>query len=94
MRNRIYTYLKQEQERSETKQNFLTVPAALRELEKIEMIKMWNKEYVFNYSITATQRKILKAFNLTPANIMEQAKLLAAELKSIDEGEEKKAAAQ
>ena len=94
IRNRIYTYLKKEQERSETKQNFLTVPAALRELEKIEMIRMWNKEYCFNYSITATQRKILKAFDLTPANIKDQAKLLAAELKPIDEGEEKKAVAQ
>lgn len=93
IRNRIYTYLKKEQERSETKQNFLTVPAALRELEKIEMIKLWNKEYCFNYSITATQRKILKAFDLTPANIREQAKLLAAELKSIEEGETKMAAA-
>lgn len=94
IRNRIYTYLKKEQERSETKQNFLTVPAALRELEKIEMIKLWNKEYCFNYSITATQRKILKAFDLTPANIRDQAKLLAADLKSIDEGETKVAAAQ
>ena len=94
IRNRIYTYLKKEQERSETKQNFLTVPAALRELEKIEMIKLWNKEYCFNYSITATQRKILQAFDLTPANIRDQAKLLAADLKSIDEGETKVAAAQ
>ncbi len=94
IRNRIYTYLKKEQERSETKQNFLTVPAALRELEKIEMIKLWNKEYCFNYSITATQRKILKAFDLTPANIREQAKLLSAELKTIEETEAKKTAAQ
>ena len=94
IRNRLYTYLKKEQERSGTKQNFLTVPAALRELEKIEMIKMWNNDYCFNYAITATQRKILKAFDLTPANIKEQAKLLAAELKSIDEKETKKAAAQ
>ena len=94
IRNRIYTYLKKEQERSETKQNFLTVPAALRELEKIEMIKMWNKEYCFNYSITATQRKILKAFDLTPANIREQAKLLSAELKTIEETGAKKTAAQ
>ena len=94
IRNRIYTYLKKEQERSETKQNFLTVPAALRELEKIEMIRMWNNEYCFNYAITATQRKILKAFDLTPANIREQAKLLSAELKTIEETEAKKTAVQ
>lgn len=94
IRNRIYTYLKKEQERSETKQNFLTVPAALRELEKIEMIKLWNNEYCFNYAITANQRKILKAFDLTPANIQEQAKLLSAELKSMEEKETKNTAAQ
>jgi len=35
----------------------------------------------------------LKAFDLTPANIREQAKLLAAELKSIEEGETEMAAA-
>ena len=59
-----------------------------------QLTKLWNKEYCFNYSITATQRKILKAFDLTPANIRDQAKLFAAELKSIDEGETKMAAAQ
>lgn len=47
IQNRIYTYLKQEQE-SETIQNFPMVPAMLRELKKIEMIKMKDKEYVFN----------------------------------------------
>jgi len=49
---------------------------------------------ITDYSITATQRKILKAFDLTPANIKDQAKLLAAELKTIDEGKTIKAAAQ
>ena len=56
------------------------------------MIKMWNNEYCFNYAITATQRKIIKAFDLTPANIMEQAKLLSAELKTMED--EKRTAAQ
>ena len=85
IRNRIYTCLKKEQERSETKQNFLTVPAAMRELEKIELIKMWDKEYRLDYAITATQRKILKAFDLTPANVREQATALSLELKALDE---------
>ena len=57
IRNRIYTYLKKEQERSETKQNFLTVPAALRELEKIEMIKLWNKINKFS-DIKRRQRTV------------------------------------
>lgn len=84
IRNRIYSYLKKEQERSDTRQNFLTVPATIRELEKIEMIKMWDQNYQFNYAITATQKKILKAFDLTAANVREQAGILAMELKNID----------
>jgi len=36
----------------------------------------------------------LKAFDLTPANIKDQAKLLAAELKEIEEIDREKAAAQ
>lgn len=58
IRNRIYSYLKKEQERSDTRQNFLTVPATIRELEKIKMIKMWDQNYQFSYAITATQKKI------------------------------------
>ena len=69
-----------------------SLQSILDEMRPIRYIE--HKEYCFNYAITATQRKILKAFDLTPANIRDQAKLLAAELKSIDEGETKKAAAQ
>lgn len=85
IRSQIYTYLKKEQERSKTEQNFQTVPAALCELEKIELIKIWHKEYRLDYAITATQRKILKAFYLTPASIREQAKALSIELITLDE---------
>ena len=48
------------------------------------MIKMWDQNYQFNYAITATQKKILKAFDLTAANVREQAGILAMELKNID----------
>lgn len=39
VRNRIYTKLKDELDRIDEKPNYMTVPAAIRELEKIEMIR-------------------------------------------------------
>ena len=39
IRNRLYNLLKETMHRLEKKANFMTVPAALRELEKIEMVR-------------------------------------------------------
>lgn len=45
----------------------LTVPAALSELEKIEMIRMTDGRYRMDHSVTATQKTILGTFwCLTP----------------------------
>lgn len=59
--------------KSEKKENFMTVPAALKELEKIEMIRQADGNYRLNYALTATQKEILKAFGMTERNIREQA---------------------
>ena len=45
VRNRIYTKLKEELERNDEKSNYMTVPAAIRELEKIEMIRGHDQIY-------------------------------------------------
>ena len=55
------------------KPNYMTVPAAIKELEKIEMIRQSDGDYRLAYAVTATQKEILKAFNLTATNIREQA---------------------
>lgn len=39
IRNRMYTKLKDEEEKLLSSPNFMNVPAAIRELEKIEMIR-------------------------------------------------------
>ena len=39
LRSRIYTALKEKSEKMQKKPNYLTVPAALKELEKIVMIR-------------------------------------------------------
>lgn len=64
VRNKIYTCLKAEMKRLDKKPNFMTVPAALSELEKIEMIRMTDGRYRMDHSVTATQRTILNAFDI------------------------------
>ncbi len=79
--------------RNDKKLNFLTVPAALRELEKIEMIKSPNNEYRLDHAVTATQKVILKAFEMTAHDIKLKAKELSAEMARIEqEAAEKKTA--
>ena len=65
IRNSIYTCLKNEMQKHEKKVNFMTVPAALRELDKIEMIKGSDNEYRLDHAVAATQMAILNAFGMT-----------------------------
>ena len=94
IRSRIYTLLKDEAARLDKKPNFMTVPAALKELEKIEMLKGADNEYNLDYAVTATQKTILKAFDMTAENIHRQARALSSELMRIEtEAFEKQVAA-
>lgn len=42
----------------------MTVPAALKELEKIEMVRQLDNVYRLDHAVTAVQKKILKAFGI------------------------------
>ncbi len=66
------------------KKNYMTVPAAIRELEKIELIRQSDREYRMDYAVTATQKEILKAFNMTAANIRTQASVMNEDLMKIE----------
>ncbi len=80
IRNRIYTKLKEETRKAGSKANYMTVPAAIRELEKLELIKTPDGSYRLNYAVTATQKAILKAFDMNVGNIKEQARKIGLEL--------------
>ena len=84
IRSRIYTLLKDEAGRLDKKPNFMTVPAALKELEKIEMLKGADNEYTLDYAVTATQKTILNAFGITAENVHRQARGLSADLVRIE----------
>lgn len=95
IRNKIYTLLKEELARLDNKPNYMTVPAALKELEKIEMLKGADNEYILDYAVTAKQKIILNAFGMTAENINRQASALSSDLMRIEtEAFEKQAARQ
>ena len=69
VRNRIYNLLKEQMIRMETKQKYMTVPAAIRELEKIEMVRRNNGVYKLDHAVTKTQKIILSSFGLDKTHI-------------------------
>ena len=79
VRNRIYNLLKQTMMRMEGKQNYLTVPKALRELEKIEMIRRNNGRYRLDHAVTKKQKIILSSFGLSEDDVINS----AAEISSL-----------
>ncbi len=92
IRSKMYVLLKQEMAKQEKKQNYMTVPAAIRELEKIEILKGADNEYRLDYAVTATQKAILKAFGLTESMIQNQANEISNDLFRIEKEEFEKEA--
>ena len=64
IRNKIYTSLKDVVLEDDSRANYMNVPAAIKELEKIEMIRQTSGEYRLDHAVTATQKAILKAFKM------------------------------
>lgn len=69
VRNRVYNLLKETMLKLESTPNFMTVPAALRELEKIEMVKRPNGRYLLDHAVSKKQKTILSAFGLSDEDI-------------------------
>ena len=73
VRNRIYNLLKEQMIRLESRQKYMTVPAAIRELEKIEMVRRNNGTYKLDHAVTKTQKTILSSFGLDENDISKSA---------------------
>ena len=80
VRNRIFTCLDNAIEEGTNRQNYMTVPAAIKELEKIEMSRQSDGVYRLDHAVTATQKVILTALGITPSTIPNKAKMIADEL--------------
>ena len=83
IRNKIYTSLKSAVLKNERKANYMTVPAAMRELEKIEMIRGGDGIYRLDHAVTATQKEILRAFGLGEDFVKAQAAELSERLRKL-----------
>ena len=81
VRNRIYTKLKEELERIDENPNYMTVPAAIRELEKIEMLRGADRVYRLDHAVTKTQRTILNAFGMNAHYIKDRVNRISEQLK-------------
>ena len=65
IRNRIYNLLKDEMLKLKKRKNFMTVPAAIRELEKIEIVRINSGVYQLDHAVTHTQEIILNSFGIS-----------------------------
>ena len=81
VRNRIYNLLKETMLRLESRQNYLTVPKAIRELEKIEMVRRNSGLYRLDHAVTKKQKIILSSFGMTEEDIRSTAAQIAELLK-------------
>ena len=80
IRNRIYTKIKDALQTMQDQPNFMNVPAAIKELEKIEVIRQGDGIYRLDHAVTANQKKILKAFGIDAAYVKMKAKEIGERL--------------
>ena len=84
LRCKMYIKLKEEMKKLEKKPNYMTVLAALKELEKIEMVRQLDNVYRLDHAVTANQKTILNAFGVDANYIKYYASELSKELKKVE----------
>jgi hypothetical protein len=72
-------------EKLEKRPNFMTVPAAIRELDKIEMVRQTDGKYRLDHAVTASQKTILRAFGMDAGFIRKKADELSGMLAKYDD---------
>ena len=81
IRNAIYNKLMSEKYLiNEPDNNIFSVPEAIKQLEKIEMIK-YNDTYRLSSALSRNQKKLLKAFDMNSGSILMEAQYIANILK-------------
>jgi len=83
IRNKIYTCLKDRMKEIKKKKNYMTVPAALKELDKIELIRQADGVYRLDHAVTATQKDILQGFNISGTGIIKEVTKLGEQMSKL-----------
>ncbi len=81
IRNRMYTKIRDAVEDMVSPPNYMNVAAAIRELEKIEMLRGADGVYRLDHAVTKAQRIILNAFNLNTNDVKAKADEISEQLK-------------
>ena len=82
IRNRMYNLLRETMLRLQAKANYMNVPKAIRELEKIEMVRRNNGQYRLDHAISKKQKIILSSFGLADTDVFTSAAEISMLLKS------------
>lgn len=85
IRNRFYNLLKDEMRRLKVRKNYMTVPAAIKELEKVEMTRRSGSVYQQDFALTKNQKCIFNAFGISESDVTTQIHSIAQQLKELDE---------
>lgn len=81
IRSKLFTNLKEEMKSLDKRPNFMTIPAAIKELEKIEMVRQLDNVYRLDHAVTAAQKTILKAFGIDVSYVKYKADEIGETLK-------------
>lgn len=73
IRQRMYCLLKDEMLKLNVRKNYMTVPAAIKELEKIELVRINQGRYQLDHAVTKNQEEILRSFGLTKNHVISRA---------------------
>ena len=63
------------------KPNYLTIPAAIRELEKIEITRQLDKIYRLDHAVSKTQKVVLSAFGISAEQVKYKSNYISESLK-------------
>ena len=83
VRSKIYVDLIEQMKADGKRYNYMTVPAAIRELEKIEMIKYGVGDYQLDHALTKTQKTILKAFGIDQRKMLDEIHSLSVHISTL-----------
>ena len=82
IRNRIYSLLKHQMLKLNIRRNYMTVPAAIVELNNLEMVKVGQGDYQLHHAITKAQKTILSSFGISLEDVQVYANQIARILKT------------
>ena len=81
VRSRIYTNIEKATLNISNKPNYATVPAVMKELDKIEITKHFDNVYRLDHPVTKRQREILSYFGISDEDVKAESEALGEILK-------------